>query len=193
MLFQGQEYGATTPFLYFSDHEKDLAARVKEGRAEFLSQFPSIGHAHSEFLMGEPNKRTTFRQCKLDHHERGANTHWLALHKDLLRLRRQDPVFSAQRTDWMHGAVLSSEAFVLRFFGGAFGDRLILINMGRTLHLRPAPEPLLAPPAGAQWEVMWSSEDSQYGGSGSPPMRKSGTWNIPGHAAVVMYERRIGD
>jgi maltooligosyltrehalose trehalohydrolase len=193
MLFQGQEFGSRTPFLYFSDHNKDLAERVQQGRAEFLSQFPSVARAHTEFLMGEPNDRATFERCKLDIGERSRNPHWLALHADLLKLRRDDPVFHAQRADWIHGAVLSSEAFLLRFFGGSFGDRLMLINLGRDLHLRPAPEPLLAPPAGAQWEVMWSSEDARYGGSGSAPMRKSGTWNIPGHAAVVMYERRIGD
>ena len=193
MLFQGQEYGASTPFLYFSDHNKDLAAMVQQGRAEFLSQFPSMAHSQSEFLMGAPNMRGTFERCKLNPAERGANAHWLALHKDLLRLRREDPVFRSQRSDSIHGAVLGPEAFTLRFFGGSSGDRMLLVNLGRDLHLRPAPEPLLAPPNGGSWELLWLSEDPRYGGSGAPPLRKTGTWNIPGHSAVVMYEKRTGD
>src|SRR5262249_18909592 len=156
MLFQGQEYGASTPFLYFSDHKKDLAAMVQQGRGDFLSQFPSIAHSHTEFLMGVPNDRSTFERSKLNSAERESNLYWTAFHKDLLRLRREDPVFSAQRSDWIHGAVLGSDAFLLRFFGGSFGDRLIIVNLGHDLLLRPAPEPLLAPPTGSHWELLWS-------------------------------------
>jgi maltooligosyltrehalose trehalohydrolase len=189
MLFQGQEYGASTPFLYFSDHHKELASLVQQGRADFLAQFPSIAHSHAEFTMGAPHDVATFEQCKLSTAERSRNVHWVALHKDLLTLRREDPVFRAQRSDRINGAVLGPEAFLLRFFGGPHGDRLLLVNLGQDLHLRPGPEPLLAAPSGARWEMVWSSEDTRYGGSGTPPMRKTGAWNIPGHCAVVMYER----
>ena len=189
MLFQGQEYGASTPFLYFADHYKELAALVQQGRAEFLDQFPSIAHSHTEFAMGMPHERETFEKCKLKQEERWVNAHILALHRDLLKLRRDDPVFNTQRSDWIQGAVLGAEAFVLRFFGRSHGDRLLVVNLGRELRLRRAPEPLLAPPEGAQWEVLWSSEDPRYRGSGRPPMRKAGTWNIAAHCAVVMYER----
>src|SRR6185503_18334341 len=190
---QGQEYGATTPFLYFEDHQKELAAQVQRGRTEFLTQFPSLSRPGVELTLDAPQDRATFEKCKLNPDERRRNAHMLALHKDLLKLRREDPVFRAQRSDWIHGAVLGSDAFVLRFFGGTHGDRLILVNLGRDLRLRPAPEPLLAPPNNGSWEVVWSSEDVQYRGSGMPPIRQSGMWNIPGHSAVVMYERRIGN
>ena len=65
----------------------------------------------------------------------------------------------AQRPRGVDGAVLGPEAFVLRFFGeqsteGDGGaDRLLLVNLGVDLDLDPAPEPLLAPPAGALWRV----------------------------------------
>ena len=42
MLFMGQEFAASAPFLYFADHRGDLAANVGRGRREFLAQFPSI-------------------------------------------------------------------------------------------------------------------------------------------------------
>src|SRR5439155_117819 len=186
LLFQGQEYGASTPFLYFADHHKELAALVQRGRADFLGQFASIASSHTEFVMGLPHERTTFERCKLNHEERRTNAHILALHRDLLKLRREDPVFRAQRSDWIHGAVLGDEAFVLRFCGGAHGDRLLILNLGRDLRLRPAPEPLLAPPREGQWEILWSSEDPRYRGSGNPTIQESGKWNIPGHCAVVM-------
>src|SRR2546427_9096392 len=112
MLFQGQEYAASTPFLYFADHQKELASLVQKGRAEFLDQFPSIAHSHTEFAMGAPHERSTFEKCKLRRAERYDEAHAqiLELHKDLLTLRREDPVFRAQRSDWIHGAVLGPEA-----------------------------------------------------------------------------------
>jgi maltooligosyltrehalose trehalohydrolase len=190
MLFQGQEYGASTPFLFFSDHNKQLAALVQQGRADFLAQFPSIASLRGEFI-GKAQDPATFERCKLNDAERRDNKVWVELHRDLLGLRREDPVFHAQRSDWIHGAVLGHSAFVLRFFGGTHGDRLLIINLGRDLHLRPAPEPLLAPPDEARWEILWSSEYPQYGGSGCPPMRKTGTWKVPGHCAVVMQSKNI--
>ena len=42
MLFQGQEFAASTPFLYFADHTDALRDPIGQGRAEFLSQFPSV-------------------------------------------------------------------------------------------------------------------------------------------------------
>lgn len=193
MLFQGQEFGASTPFLYFADHDKELSVLVERGRSDFMAQFPSIGTGQTQFRMGAPHDRSTFTRCTLDREERRRNSHLVALHRDLLKLRRDDPVFRAQRSDWIHGAVLGPEAFVVRFFAEPQGDRLILVNLGRALTLRPNPEPLLAPPRSGRWEMLWCSDDPKYLGPGCPPIRTAGSWNIPGHCAVVMNERRLGD
>ena len=82
--------------------------------------------------------------------------------------------------------MLSSEAFLLRFFGEDGDDRLLMVNLGIDLHLDPAPEPLLAPPEGAEWTILWSSENPKYGGIGTPPLDSEENWQIPGHAAVVL-------
>lgn len=65
-------------------------------------------------------------------------------------------------------------------------DRLLVVNLGRDLRLRPAPEPLLAPPAGDEWEILWSSEHPRYGGYGTPELEDEDYWRIPGHAAVLL-------
>src|SRR6185436_11833233 len=100
-----------------------------------------------------------FQRSKLDFGDRERHAQMYALHRDLLRLRRDDPVFGVQRSRGVDGAVLGPEAFVLRFFGGPAGDRLLLVNLGRDLACVPAPEPLLAPPAAQRWDVLWSSEE----------------------------------
>jgi maltooligosyltrehalose trehalohydrolase len=107
------------------------------------------------------------------------------MHRDLLRLRREDPVIVARRPGGVDGAVLGPGAFVLRFFGEE-EDRLLLVNLEIELHLDPAPEPLLAPLQGCTWEVMWSSENLRYGGSGMPAIYSEENWRLPGRAAILL-------
>ena len=195
MLFQGQEFASSAPFLYFADHDPELSAKVAEGRRQFLAQFPSLANPEIERRLADPSDTHTFARCKLDLAQRddGAHAETYTLHRDLLRLRRETPAFQQQRADRMHGAVLSSAAFMLRFLC-AEGDRVLLVNLGADLELEPAPHPLLAPPEGAGWRLAWSSESPVYGGVGVSPLERepgtepdrAGAWLLSGRAAVVL-------
>src|SRR5260370_22726081 len=124
MLFQGQEFGASTPFLYFADHRPELARLVEQGRKEFLSQFKTIANEESQPYLTVPHSIDNLLRSKLDFSERKKNAQVYDLHRDLLRLRREDCVFSQPRRGGVDGAVLGAEAFVLRFFGEGQADRL---------------------------------------------------------------------
>ena len=165
MLFQGQEFGADTPFLYFADHEEELAARVRKGRREFLEQFPSV----KGMELATPDERSTFEQCKLDRTRR--NDDIVQLHRELLRLRGTQPF-----GERLEGAVLAEECLVLRW-----GDaRMLIVNLGRELHLDPAPQPLLAPPsAAARWRVVWASQ-------AMPEPDTEEKWIVAAEAAVLL-------
>jgi maltooligosyltrehalose trehalohydrolase len=189
MLFQGQEFASSAPFLYFADHHGELAPLVSEGRRKFLSQFPSLADPAMQARLADPEDVATFERCRLDPAERERHAPALALHRDLIRLRREDPVLGHVPPGGIDGAVLAGEAFVLRLFGGDGDDRLLLVNLGRDLDLRPAPEPLLAPPEGGRWRLLWSSEHPDYGGAGTPPAEGDFGWHLPGHAALVMATR----
>ncbi len=186
MLFQGQEFASSSPFHYFADHNPDLSKLVGEGRAKSLAQFRSLATADMLPYLADPTKRSTFERCKLDFSERERNRRTYDLHRDLLRLRREDSVFSAQTTGGVDGSVLSEECLLLRFFGEEGDDRLLLVNFGADLHLDPAPEPLLAPPDGTTWITLWSSEAPRYGGTGTAQLDSEDNWRIPGHAAVAL-------
>jgi maltooligosyltrehalose trehalohydrolase len=186
MLFQGQEYASSSPFFYFADHYPELAAQVAKGRKVFLSQFRDLALPEMQEQIADPSDEETFRRSKLNPQERITNARQWQMHKDLLKLRREDPVFRLQRRRGVDGAVLGDHCFVLRYFADDGQDRLLLVNLGRNLHLNPAPEPLLAPPDGMRWETLWSSDDVKYGGCGTPPLDTEENWRIPGEAAVAL-------
>ena len=185
-LFQGQEFAASSPFLYFADHHAELATPVTNGRRAFLRQFESIAAANASELPADAGDPATFERCKLDHAERERHAVWYALHRDLLALRHGDAVLAAEPAPSLEAAVLGEHALVLRFCT-AGDDRLLVVNLGGPLHLDRMPEPLLAPPESAVWVMRWSSESQAYGGQGTPALAPSMRgWRIPGGCAVLL-------
>jgi maltooligosyltrehalose trehalohydrolase len=186
MLFMGQEFGATNPFLFFADHgEPELAANIREGRKKFLTQFPSLASLKAQAQAPDPGAAATFERSKLNFSERKRRAQIYLFHQDLLRLRREDPVIAAQARERVDGAVLGAGALALRFFGAEGNDRLLLVNLGADLDYSPASEPLLAR-VGGVWHLVWSSDDPRYGGSGViNPCHEEG-WQLPGVSAVFL-------
>jgi maltooligosyltrehalose trehalohydrolase len=185
MFFMGQEFSASTPFHYFADHEPELAVLVRNGRAEFMSQFQSLASFEGDVEIADPSDFKTFEACKLDWSEADRNCETLALHRDLLRLRRDDATFSRQDKKAIEGAVIGPEAFLLRWFDLEGEDRLLLVNLGCDFDWHPLAEPLIAAPSGCRWIYTWSSEEPRYGGLGLPQFSER-QWRVTGHAAVVL-------
>lgn len=186
MFFQGQEFAATAPFLYFADNTGQQRRLVAQGRAKFLSQFPSLASDAAQAGLPDPADRSTFDQCRVDQTDRKTHQQIYSLHIDLLQLRRSDPLFRRQRSDLLDGTVLGPDCLSVRYFGDGQSDRLLLVNLGAELSLSPLPLPLLAPPAGCSWQLLWSSEAPAYGGSGAASIVRSDGWCVPGESAVVM-------
>jgi len=186
MLFMGQEFGASNPFLYFADHaDANLAASVHKGRKEFLAQFPSYASAEAQAVVSDPSDPAVFARSKLSFSERMTHAPLYLFHQDLLRVRREDPLIARQDRTQLDGAVLGSDALVLRFFGDEdTADRLLVVNLGLDLEYVPAPEPLLAPISDGWWRLQWSSDDPRYGGPGIIKPCGPNGWHIPGASAT---------
>jgi maltooligosyltrehalose trehalohydrolase len=202
MLFQGQEFLASAPFLYFADHSPDLARLVRRGRAEFLGQFAHVATPEIMSRLPDPSSDDTFARCKLDWTERDDENRAMAiaLVRDLIRLRRMDATLRRQGVHdpdnsengvlarAIDGAVIHENAFILRYFGERRElDRLVAVNLGRRIHAAPLAEPLVAPPAAMLWRPMWSSEDPLYGGLGTPPVdTDDGGWWLPAESTILL-------
>jgi maltooligosyltrehalose trehalohydrolase len=190
MLFMGQEFHASAPFLYFADLPAPLRAQVWEGRRNFLAQFPGAASADGRDAVADPGDEATFRRSQLDWEECSADNPALRLHRDLLALRREDPVLRDQGRLGFDGAVLTERAFVLRWFAATEADRILVVNLGADIQERPMPEPLLAPPAGSEWSLAWCSEHVRYGGSGTVDPDPAHGWRLPAESALLLVAVR---
>jgi maltooligosyltrehalose trehalohydrolase len=188
LLFQGQEAGSTRPWHFFVDHCEDLQQPVRKGRAEFVAQFARLATWEAQEALPDPCAEATVRACVLDPAARTLDNPLVRLHRDLLRLRRDEPAFTDPRPDALDGAVLGAQTLALRYQQpDPMRDRLLLVNLGPTFVEAVVPEPLIAPPRGAVWRLLWSSEDPAYGGHGTPVPFGRERLHIPARSAIVLF------
>jgi maltooligosyltrehalose trehalohydrolase len=104
----GQEWAASTPFLYFTDHDAELGAQVREGRRREFAAFPEFADDTAREKIPDPQAIATFEASKLKWSERELPEHkaTLELYRAALALRRHDPVLSSSGR-----AELMAEAF----------------------------------------------------------------------------------
>jgi maltooligosyltrehalose trehalohydrolase len=189
MLFQGQESATGAPFTYFADHDEPLAEAVRAGRLEFLSQFPALLDPSVQRSLPDPADASAFRACRLEWPEgRAAGDSW-RLHRDLIALRRSDPVLQHVGTPDVQtaSAALDRSVVLVRYRTGA-DERMVLVNLGPKTRLRMN-DPLLAPSFGRPWVVRWCSEHADYGGRGMAELRADGRWALQAHCAWLLQPR----
>jgi maltooligosyltrehalose trehalohydrolase len=187
LLFQGEEFGASSPFLFFADiGDASVRNAIRKGRAEWLTPFLSLTEEEAWRTLPAPDDLQVFAQCKLNFSEREKNRELYDLHVDLLELRREDSRFRQQSSGGIDGAVLGPASFVLRYFAEDNDDRLLMVNFGKSQLLKPAPEPLLATPLGYRWEILWTSESPRYGGASPAPVATHEQWVLPAEATVAL-------
>jgi maltooligosyltrehalose trehalohydrolase len=141
LLFMGQEWAASSPFQYFTDHEPELGALVSQGRRAEFKGFSAFSDPERCQQIPDPQAPETFLRSRLRWGELAEPKHRrvLELYRRLLELRRSDPVLRAGGRDALeaddHGEILAVRRW------SAAGDRLLLLNLSP----RPAtPERLAA-------------------------------------------------
>jgi malto-oligosyltrehalose trehalohydrolase len=90
LLFMGEEFAASAPFLFFCDFAPDLAQQVREGRHREFAAFERFGAPPGRSIP-DPGAAETFAACKLDWRETAQPVHgdWHSLYSHLLELRRK--------------------------------------------------------------------------------------------------------
>ncbi|GAB4361920.1 MAG: malto-oligosyltrehalose trehalohydrolase [Deltaproteobacteria bacterium] len=188
LLFMGEEYGETAPFLYFIHHsDPALVEAVRAGRKEEFASFRWEGE------VPDPQDEETFRRCRIDAglRERGPHRILREWHRELLRLRREHPVLSQATRRGMTALALERERTILvtRSRGddrtaaiGRFGEEAASVSV---------------PLAPGRWERVLDSSDPRWGGEGSripDEVRSEGTVTLPlGPRSFVLLSQRGRD
>ncbi|MEA3209846.1 MAG: maltooligosyltrehalose trehalohydrolase [Chthoniobacter sp.] len=168
LLFMGQEWGASAPFQFFTDHEPELGRLVEEGRGRDIRRFPVFEKALVERDIPSPQARETFERSKLDWAESTQEGHatCLRLYRDALRLRREHPAFRPSDRAHTHVAELKCEVLAIRATAGS-DDWLLLCDL-RGGHSGSLPdEEFCRLTDGRSWRRQFSSNDPQFGGPDS--------------------------
>ncbi|NIF03256.1 malto-oligosyltrehalose trehalohydrolase [Pantoea sp. Acro-805] len=136
LLFMGEEFGETNPFLFFTDFHGDLAKAVREGRAREFT-----GHAGHDSDVPDPNDEQTFIRSKLDwnkpHSVEGKA--WLAFTQSLLQLRQRHIVPLLGSAAGHSGKVVkTAKGFVAVSWSFPAGELSIALNIGKTAQPLPA-------------------------------------------------------
>ena len=140
LLFMGQEWAASTPFLYFSDHGGELGTAISNGRREEFRSFAAFADPNVRAKIPDPEARSTFEASRLRWDERDEREHArvLNLHRTMLRLRKVDPVLSTASTDIEARVIAGDLLEVTR--REAAGERRLVVNFGKSARAFTAPE-----------------------------------------------------
>jgi maltooligosyltrehalose trehalohydrolase len=130
MLFMGQEWAASSPFLYFSDHEAELGEAVSRGRREEFKHFRAFSDPEVRSHIPDPQAVETFERSTLDWSERetGEHARVLELYSELLAMRKTDEVLMPNAVGKLSADVVSGLLRVTRFAEGQ--ERVLLVNFG---------------------------------------------------------------
>lgn len=157
MLFQGQEWAASSPFPFFTDFAGDIGENMAKNRR---AEFERVGMAYPQEeldQMPDPQAPGTFQAAKLDWRERSRPQHAavLKLYQECLRLRAEQSVFAAcDRSLWR---VESHAAKSFSIVWDRPGERWTLI-----VSLAPGFPP--TPPHEGVWQMVLSSNEARFGG-----------------------------
>jgi maltooligosyltrehalose trehalohydrolase len=168
LLFMGQEWAATTPFLYFTEHPEPLGTLVTEGRRNEFRHFSAFSDAAARQGIPDPQDVSTFLASRLEWseslHEPHAST--LRLYRRLLALRRQEP---ALRADTCAAFALTETTLLLRRDAAEGPSLVAIIQMNGSSDIRLAHHDAVAGLDLSSWQLLFTTEDRPFAPDPRPP------------------------
>jgi maltooligosyltrehalose trehalohydrolase len=165
LLFMGQEFAASTPFLYFTDHNEALGRLVTEGRRGEFIGFRAFADEDLRESIPDPQAESTFFSSKLKLAERRTNAGIYALYRALLELRRDDVVLSVADRTRVQAEALGAQALVAHRWQGN-EHRVLIANFGAATSLLISESPVLRDLPPGRLRLVLSTANRRFGGSG---------------------------
>ncbi|HEY8597227.1 MAG TPA: malto-oligosyltrehalose trehalohydrolase [Thermomicrobiales bacterium] len=180
MLFQGQEFLASTPFLYFTDHNEELGKLVTEGRRREFADFAQFSDPAVRDRIPDPQDPRTFERSKLDLDEASYGVGLLVqdLYRAALELRAADPVLAAARRSRPSLQAEARDEALLITIEAAGGRRILVVNLGDQVTFDE--------PGTGGLRPLLHTGATHYGGNGVAPQLADGRIIVPGHSAALL-------
>ena len=190
LLWMGQEWAATTPFQYFTDHPEELGKRVTEGRRKEFGKFSAFADPAVRERIPDPQAVSTFRNSKVrwDEAERMPHAGVRALYRELLRLRRTHPALRRRDRESFAAAALGEHGIALRRTGPDGAALLLVVSLQGALSVDLGAMQETRAPAD-RWELLLSSEEARFGGEAEGELVRlspDGRLEMGGAGAVVL-------
>jgi isoamylase len=191
LLWMGQEWAASSPFQYFTDHPEELGRLVTEGRREEFRGFSAFADPETRERIPDPQDPETFRRSTLRWEERERPPHAgvLALYRELLALRRSEPALRERGREFFRAAALGAGALGVRR-EGPDGSALLLVAAFRgEARVDTAARAETRPPEGRRWEVVLATEEGRFGGEAEGEvvrLESGGELRLAGPGAVLL-------
>ena len=166
MLFMGQEWATTSPFLFFTNHGGELGRAVSTGRRKEFAQSGLNASIRPEDIP-DPEELTTFVRSKLNWSELNETAHRqvFALCRECLRARKEwIKPFATTRQGW--SVTVIDPAVVVRYELENHTVLLLLVALRPGVIEQPAHYPVLASRPGTRWRTEIQTEDPHFGGHG---------------------------
>lgn len=196
LLFMGQEFAASTPFLYFTDHPAELGRLVTEGRRREFSGFQLFDDPALRESIPDPQSESTFTGSKLRWEEREQNSGVQELYSRMLALRRRDAVLRHNDRSKCHASAVTAEIVAVHRWWG-MQHRLLLANFGPELELAMDDDEAFTPMRSRPWNLMLSTTDEIFGGNGHQPVMrgfgKDRVVTVPARSALVFAIGGVGE
>lgn len=179
LLFMGQEWAASSPFQYFTDHAEPLGRLVTEGRRREFSSFE--GFSAQRVDVPDPQAVETFEASRLQWQERGREPHasMLRYHAALLAFRRTHLVDTPP--GGFEVAALDADTVGLRRTTASGADVLVVARLAGAGEMTLGRESTL--PADQAWTCLMTSEDDGF----TPAPRRPAITG-PAHAPTIRFD-----
>ena len=180
LLFMGQEWAASTPFLFFTDHGGELGAQIFAGRKK---EFEQHGAAWADGGIPDPEAVETFMNSKLRWEELGEHPHNFTFAFYRLCLAQRSRLTAAgplERDQWQASSF--GEFVIVRY---AVGARifLLVVALRKTNFPAASPPEIFNAPAGMRWRRVLASEDATFGGL-TRKTKTNALWKFNGPGGV---------
>ena len=168
MLFMGQEWGASTPFIYFTHHNAELGKLVTEGRREEFKEFAAFRNKAARARIPDPQSEKSFTDSKLvwDELADGKKAFTLALYRACLALRFKEEAFRPPSRETWQVEALAMGVGALRLKGAA-SDWLVLFDLEGGHAGSLADEWICKPRGGGNWATVLSTNEKRFGATGA--------------------------